>query len=136
MKNTYQLIILAIAIFVTSCGSLNKGHGKKEQMKVDAYAMANSECEYELAKFLFLNSSPKTQAKLKGERNEKKVEQTILQQKFFKKYREPQEDHEEFRKMLLSVSSELTTCKKLETIKEEEEEKKKEAAKTEKKESK
>ncbi len=119
MKKSYQFILLVLVVLTVSCGSLNEGHSKKEQMKMDAYALANVQCEYEIAKFVYDTSAMK--APLKADRVNKKNDMAVLQRKFFNRYRENEGDYEVFRKMLESAALELSTCRKLEALKEEQE---------------
>ncbi len=113
-----NLIIIAIAIISFSSCSLfkkgNKGHSKEEQMKMDAYAMANTKCEYQLLQLGYLDD--KSNKKLKAERDIKKDEVTRLTTSFFARYKENKAEFNEFKKLVVTVSPELTTCKKIKEI--------------------
>ena len=118
MKNTYLIIIAILAFASTSCSMLkgNKGHSPEEAMKANAYAMANTQCEYQLLQLDYREN--KSDLKLKVKLDKKRDEVTLLTGKFYTYYEETPEAYREFQNMMTSVSSDLTTCKKIIEIEE------------------
>ncbi len=113
MKNTYLLIITLLAFAFTSCSILkgNKGHNPEEAMKANAYAMANTQCEYQLLQIEYVKN--KSDLKLKIKLENKRSDVTTLKEKFFNYYSETPALYKEFQKMTRSVSVDLSTCQKI-----------------------
>jgi len=116
MKNIQITIVLVLTLSFSSFAMLTKSNdSEKEQMRVDAYAKANIECEYSLAKLEY--NQDETNKRLKGRVSELKGEVTIFRQKMFNRYNDIGNLNVEFTKLVKSSSSSLTTCKKLEALK-------------------
>ncbi len=119
MKNQYLIIIVLFSFMLASCSMLNKndkGHSKEEIMKADAYAMANTTCEYQLLQLKYKEN--KADLKLKAELENKREEVTTLTSRFFDRYHEPKEVNQKFNNLIISLTPELSTCKKIIAIEE------------------
>ena len=115
MKNIQITIILVLSFSISSFAMLSKSGGsEKEQMQVDAYAKANVECEYSLAKLQFSQDGDNKVLKLKVSELNKDV--IAFRQKMFNRYSDMGNLKVEFTKMVESSASSLTSCKKLEAL--------------------
>ena len=114
---------------MSSCAGLKKSdsHSKENIMKVDAYAKAQVECEYELVKLKSLDNP--TDVELKNEFTKLTEDVTILRQTFFKRYQDPEEDYVQFQKLVKKATPVLSVCRKVTEYKEAKEKQEKEEAK-------
>ncbi|MAZ93165.1 MAG: hypothetical protein CMF58_01995 [Lentimicrobiaceae bacterium] len=90
-------------------------HSKEEVMKLNACAMAQSQCETDLAVMMYMDSLSDVQMGIKS-RNLKE-ENMQLVQRFFKIYQTNEADLLEFRNLTMKYTEKLTVCKKLEEYK-------------------
>lgn len=113
MKNTIQITIFLLALLISSCAGMKKtdSHSKENQMKIDALAKAQVECEYKLVRRQHLDN--KSDARLINEHNKLKEDMTTMRQTFFKRYQDPEEDLVKFEAMVKKSMGELSVCKKL-----------------------
>jgi len=115
MKKLHIIIVLVLSFSFSSFAMLTKNSAsEKKQMQVDAYAKANVECEYSLAKLQYSQDSDNKVLKLKVNELNKNV--TAFRQKMFNRYSDIGNLKVEFTKMVEASTSNLTTCKKLETL--------------------
>lgn len=119
MKNLYLIISVILAISITSCSILKSESKKnsssptisKEQMLMDAYALANIECEYKLSQLKLVDN--RNDFKLRSEFNTTKEDITTLSKLVFKRYTKVNGLRSEFDDMVISVKMDLTTCRQL-----------------------
>ncbi len=116
MKKILALTFV-ISVIATSCASMKKTdtHSKEEVMKLNACAMAQSQCETDLAVMMYMDSLSDIQMGIKS-RNLKE-ENMQLVQRFFKIYQTNEADLLEFRNLTMKYTEKLTVCKKLEEYK-------------------
>ncbi|MDG1902610.1 MAG: hypothetical protein P8I80_10290 [Bacteroidales bacterium] len=116
MKKILALTFV-ISVIATSCASMKKTdtHSKEEVMKLNACAMAQSQCETDLAVMMYMDSLSDVQMGIKS-RNLKE-ENMQLVQRFFKIYQTNEADLLEFRNLTMKYTEKLTVCKKLEEYK-------------------
>ncbi len=115
MKNIHITIVLILSLSFSSFAMLTKNSAsEKKQMQVDAYAKANVECEYSLAKLQYSQDSDNKVLKLKVNELNKNV--TAFRQKMFNRYSDIGNLRVEFTKMVEASASSLTSCKKLEAL--------------------
>ena len=116
MKKILALTFV-ISVIATSCASMKKTdtHSKEEVMKLNACAMAQSQCETDLAVMMYMDSLSDVQMGIKS-RN-LKDENMQLVQRFFKIYQTNEADLLEFRNLTMKYTEKLTVCKKLEEYK-------------------
>lgn len=115
MKNLYLVITLVLTLGINTNnvlaqgGADNKTHTiSKEQKQVDAYAMANIECDYKLKLQQF--SEDKKDHKLQSEFNTVKKNMATFTRLINNRYRKSPETSKQFDKMVESARSKLTIC--------------------------
>ncbi len=117
MKNILTLTFVIAVISATSCASMKKTetHSKEEVMKLNACAMAQNQCETELAVMMHMDSLSDVQMEINSRNlKEKNIK---LKQRFFSIYQANEGDLVEFRNLTIKYTKELTVCKKLEEYK-------------------
>ena len=114
----FTILLSVFALFASvSCGSMKKsgGHSKEERIKMDAYAMAQMNCKSELMRLMAQDST--SDIDLQNKSRMLSEEEINMKRYYFKKYNQNDADIQLFNKTKDKVSSELTTCKKLEEYK-------------------
>lgn len=103
MKKILALTFV-ISVIATSCASMKKTdtHSKEEVMKLNACAMAQSQCETDLAVMMYMDSLSDVQMGIKS-RNLKE-ENMQLVQRFFKIYQTNEADLLEFRNLTMKYT--------------------------------
>ncbi len=117
MKNIYLIIVIALGLNFTACSTLKHGDEAaqaKQRMQVDAYAMANIECENNLTKLKLEDN--KDDHKLRSQYDQLQTEITLFSWIINTRYRSSNELSFEFNKMIKSAATELTTCRQLEKL--------------------
>jgi len=124
MKNVYIIITLVLTLGINTNNVLaqgsddNKTHTiSKEQMQIDAFAMANIECDYKLKLQQF--AEDKNNHKLQTEFNTVKENMAKFTRLINTRYRKSQDTSKDFDKMVKSARSELTICSDLAAYEEE-----------------
>ncbi|MFK5856258.1 MAG: hypothetical protein QM503_09025 [Bacteroidota bacterium] len=109
MKNINLIIAVFLILNITSFAVASTGDD--DRMQIDAYAKANIECEYKLAKLEYSMNSENSM--VKAQLNELKADVTTFRQKMFKRYSDVDNLRSKFSKLVEASSDKLTTCKKL-----------------------
>lgn len=119
MKNLYIIIITTITISFTACSTLNSGSStksSKEQMLMDATAMASIECEYNLLQ-LRLEDDGKDfnlQSQFKSTTQDLRALSRLL----YKRYDDSTGLRPQFKEFVKSAKSNLTICLQLQEYEE------------------
>ena len=119
MKNIYLIIVVALGLNITSCSTLkhsDEAAHAKQRMQVDAYAMANIECEYKLTHLKLEDSI--NDRKLRLQFDQLKTDITSFSWIINTRYRSSNDISFKFNKMVKSAAVELTTCRQLKAFEE------------------
>lgn len=114
MKNLYLLIAVALTVSITSCATVKSGSNStisKERMQMDAYAMANIECEYKLSHIKL--EDDRNDFRLQSQFNTMKQDITALSKIINERYNESTGLRPEFNDLVKSSRVKLETCKQL-----------------------
>ena len=125
MKNIYLIIVVVFSLSIVSCSTLKHGDEAaqaKQRMQVDAYAMANIECEYKLTQLQLEDN--KDDRKLRSQFDQLQTDITLFTWVINSRYRTSNDLSYEFNKMVKSAGTELTTCRQVKAIEEIREEEK------------
>ncbi len=113
MKKVSLIIVIALSTGISSCSIFknNSDAAFQQRMQVDAYAKANVECEYKLAKIDY--SDNKDDRKLKIIARNLNTEVMAFRKEMFSRYNDVNKLQTQFNKLVNTSASNLTTCKKL-----------------------
>ncbi len=114
MKNLYLLIAVALTVSITSCATVKSGSNStisKERMQMDAFAMANIECEYKLSHIRL--EDDRNDFRLQSQFNTMKQDITALSKIINKRYNESSGLRPEFNDLVKSSRLKLETCRQL-----------------------
>ncbi len=117
MKTIQNIIILSLVIIATSCATSKKADDNtisKERMELDAYAMANIECEYKIAQMQKDNNTDDKMQKVEFDNLNKQI--GFFSKEIRKRYNSTNQ-LDDFYILVEKLKPELTTCKKLEELK-------------------
>lgn len=114
MKNLLITIIVALVISITSCSTLKSGSStanSKEQMLMDATAMASIECEYKLSRLRL--EDDRNNFKLKSQFKTYTNDIRALSRFIYKRYNVSTGLRPQFNDLVKSVRLNLTICRQL-----------------------
>ena len=126
MKTIQKLLFIAVIIIASSCATTNKTTDNKvseERMELDAYAMANIECEYKLAQ---MNKNINKEDKMALVKfNQIKDQITPFSNEIRARYT-PTDQLNDFYILVNKLKPEFTVCKELKELEDSEAKKKEE----------
>jgi phage tail tape-measure protein len=134
MKNLYLLIAVALTLSITSCSTVKPGSNStisKERMQMDAYAMANIECDYNLLNYSL--EEDRNNFSLQSEFKALKQDYAEFLNVINERYNKSTGLRPEFNDLVKSSKKKLQACKKLQEFEDIKAKKKIEKVKTDKK---
>ena len=114
MKNLSLLIVVVLTVSITSCSTVKSGSKSpisKERMQMDAYAMANIECEYKLSHIKLEDN--RNDFSLQSQFNAMKQDITALSKIINERYSDSTGLRSEFNELVKSARVKLETCRQL-----------------------
>lgn len=123
MNKLYIIIVSLVALSIASCTTMknnSKGHSKssgisEERMQMDAYAMANVNCEYQLLKLKIKEDN--NNRKLFSELDQLKKDMSAYSVTINTRYKNSRSISDKFSALMESSALELTTCKQFKVLK-------------------